>query len=102
MEQKQLIANIRDAVAKVITESVENYKNGVKKVAWSTVDYNLDTGRIMIVLWPNDDAIGVHWTPASSGYGDLGTLIGSVSMEYFGIDSVVTLLTSIINAFMEE
>ena len=102
MEQKQLIANVRDAVANVITEAAENYKNGVKKVVWSTVDYNLDTGRIMIVQWPNDNIIGVNWTPAYSGYGDLGTLVGSVSTEYYGIDTVVSLLTSIINAFMEE
>ena len=98
MTQERLIENIKDALGKVIQETVDYYKKGKKKAAWATVDYNLDTGRIMLVQWPNDNAIGVNWSPAS----DLGTMVGSVSTEYFGIDTVVFLLTTLINSFMEE
>lgn len=102
MTQERLIENIKDALGKVIQETVDYYKKGEKKAAWATVDYDLEHGRIMLVLWPNDNSIDVNWSPACAGYGDLGTLVGSVSTEYFGIDTVVFLLTTLINSFMEE
>ena len=102
MTQERLTGNIKEALGKVIQETVNYYKEGKKKAAWATVDYNLDTGRIMLVQWPNENSIDVNWSPASAGYGDLGTLIGSVSTEYFGIDTVVFLLVTLVNSFMEE
>ena len=102
MTQEILIENIKDALAKVIQETVDHYKKGEKKASWATVDYDLEHGRIMLVQWPNDNSIDVNWSPACAGYGDLGTLVGSVSTEYFGIDTTVFLLTTMINSFMEE
>ena len=102
MTQERLIENVKDALGKVIQETVDYYKKGEKKAAWATVDYDLDTGHIMLVQWPNDDTINVQWSPASAGYGDLGTIVGSVSTEYFGIDTMVSLLTTMINGLMEE
>ena len=102
MTQEILVGNIKDALGKVIQETVDYYKKGEKKAAWATVDYDLDHGRIMLVQWPNNNSIDVNWSPTCAGYGDLGTLVGSVSTEYFGIDTVVFLLTTIINSFMEE
>ncbi len=102
MTQERLIENIKDALGKVIQEAVIYYKEGEKKAAWATVNYDLEHGRIMLVQWPNDNSIDVNWSPACAGYGDLGTLVGSVSTEYFGIDTVVFLLTTLINSFMEE
>ena len=102
MTQERLTENIKDALGKVIQETVDYYKKGEKKAAWATVDYDLEHGRIMLVQWPNDNSIEVHWSPASAGYGDLGTIVGCVSTEYFGIDTVIFLLTTLINSFMEE
>lgn len=99
---EELTRNVKDSIGQIMAESVEYFKEGRKKAAWSTVDHNLNTGRIMLVQWPNDIVVNVHWSPEPAGYGDLGTLIGAVSTEYFGIDTTVELLVTIIQKFMEE
>ena len=102
MTQERLIENIKDALGKVIQETADHYKKGEERASYATIDYDLEQGRVMLVQWPNDYSINVTWSPKSAGYGDLGTTIGSISTEYFGINTVEFLVLSLINSFVEE
>lgn len=101
MTQEILTEKIKNAIGMVITETVEHYKKGEERASWATIDSN-ENGRLLLVQWPTSQSIDVNWSPATAGYGDLGTPVGCISTEYFGIEDTVKLLTMMVNYFMEK
>lgn len=101
MTTERLTEKMKDSIGKVLNESVENYQKGKDRAAWTIIDSN-EAGRILLVKWPNDDAIDVNWSPNSARYGDLGTMVGCIGTEYFNIDTAVFLLTSMVQSLIGE
>lgn len=101
MTQEEMKVQIQKCIEKVTTEFAENYKAGRKLAAYATVDYDAAGGRLLLVMWPNTLEIDLCWSPNEAGLGDLGTMIGSVSLEYFGIDTITDLIAAMIYCFMD-
>ena len=92
---------VRKALTKVMNDAVSNYLAGINGAVYALVTLT-ENGGIILVQWPNDNAIYVNWTSNAAGFGDLGTMVGSVSTEYFGVESLVFLLSSIVDSYCAE
>ena len=100
--QESLKDRVKECIGKLADKRVEYFKEGKNKAADVTIDYDVGDGRILLVWWPKNTTIDVCWSPNSAGYGDLGLPFGSVSTEHFGIDSMIFLIVTMINCFVEE
>ena len=99
MEDKEVrCRKIKEALGKVLDEYVNLYKSGKEVAAHRTLEF-LTSGRIILVMFPNSQEINVNYSGAWNGIGDIGTVIGSVSTEHFGVDDAVNVIDAIVEAW---
>lgn len=94
--------DIKEVLSKVIQEAADYYMAGERKMAWRTIERDASGHRFSYAIWPNSVDIDVTVAVEEQPYGDVGTRLGSISLENFGVDSVVFLTAALIDSWKAD
>ena len=101
------VEKIKQKVKEVILKAAETYTEEKYKIAYAILAYphlggNPKNGVFLLEKDPSCDLIELCYSPAEFGYGDLGTTIGSVSMEYFNLDHIAGMIKVMYDSYVDE
>ena len=100
--KKSRIDNCLKQLKKVISESTNNYVNGVNECSYRVVEESLVPGYYGIRAWPDDDSIELTYACKALVYRDTGDMIASFSRSYFKIDMIAKLAIDIIDVYESQ
>lgn len=99
------LEKIMTKVKEVIQKSTENYTEGKNRIAYVILSWPTDNsknGVFLLEMWPGEQEIMLCYSPEAAGYADLGTNLGTVSMEYFNFDHVAYLIKIMYDAYVGD
>lgn len=97
------LEKVKNKVKEVIQKATDNYIEEKDRAAYVILAWPSDSnknGTFMLEKWPGSDDIDLCYSPEFAGFMDLGTPLGSVSMEYFNLDYVANLIKTMYDAYV--
>ena len=100
-DEKRML-EVKEALQKCIRMAAEKFADGKNEAAWEKIKYYPNGGKIVCVIYPNNNSIDINYCTACLPWSDLGLTLGSIGMDYFNIDTITFLAMCLINSYEAE